>query len=138
MRRDLDEIRESIRLFEVEQAARSRSAAPFRGRRPPTRSRIAAGQKRRMATLTSRIYVTDPPIPGSLRDVRLRVLAMSLRELARRAGVSPNSVHRAERGHEAGDPNAVSGPTLRAIAAAVERQTGRRTRIDDVRAPRDA
>lgn len=134
---DLEEILRRLQAAEVAQAERSRAAAPHRGRRPPTRSRIAAAQRQRMRTIIARTYVTDPPIPGSLRDVRLGILAMTLRELARRAGVSANSIQRAERGQESGNPNAVSGPTLRAIAAVVERHTGKRTRVDDVRASRN-
>lgn len=134
--RDLASIRAAIHAFEEEQAEKSKAAAPTRGRRPMTRSRIAAAQLKRMQTLVARTYETDPPIPGTLRDLRLGVLAMSLRELGRRAGVSANSVHRAERGQEVGDPEAVSGPTLRAIASAVERLRGKRTRVDDIRAPR--
>lgn len=136
--RDLDEIRESIRLFEVEQAARSRAAAPMRGRRPPTRSRIDAAQKRRMATLAARTYRCNPPPEGSPRDLRLRVLACTTRELAKRAGVSSSTVNRAERGFEEGNPDAVGGPCLRKLANALERSTGRRVKIDQVRAPRDA
>lgn len=134
--RDLDEIREGIRRFEAAKAERSRAAAPTRGRRPATRSRIAAGQKKRMRSLVARTYLVNPPPEGSPRDLRLRVLALSTRELAKRAGISANTVSRAERAFEAGDADTVGGPHLRKLAAALERSTGRRVKITDVRAPR--
>lgn len=89
-----------------------------------------------MRALIARTYAVNPPPAGSPRDLRLRVLALSTRELAKRAGVSANTVSRAERAFEANLPDAVGGPHLRKLAAALERSTGRRVKITDVRARR--
>lgn len=139
MHRDLDAIRAGIARIEAENAQRSREAAERRARRRPlSRSALSNRQRARMAKVVADAYSSEHrPLPGSPRDVRLRILGMSLRELARRAGVSHNTVDRAERAFEAGDPDAVRGPYLRRLADGIERATGRRTKIDDVRAPRD-
>ena len=77
------------------------------------------------------------PLPGSLRDIRLRVLTISLRELADRAGLSHETVRRIEQNYEGTTSRPVSGPSQRRYAATLERLTGKRTRIDDVRGPTD-
>ena len=91
-----------------------------------------------MRRVIAETFENDPPPCGSPRHVRLAILRMSLRELARRAGVSHATIDRAERAFEAGNPNAVRGEYLRKHAAALERELGRRVKISDVRAnPRD-
>lgn len=136
-RPDLEAIYAAIARHEAEGAQRSREAAARRSQRAG-RPLSRDARRARMAKVIAETYASEhPPIPGSPRDVRLRVLAMSLRELARRAGLHHKTVIRAERAFEAGDPDAVSGPHLRKLADGIERSTGRRTRINDVRAPRD-
>jgi len=79
---------------------------------------------------------THRPLPGSPRDLRLRVLAASLREMAARSGLSHETVRRIEREFE--DPDArptVSNRTLYRYAATIERMTRRRTKVADLRSP---
>lgn len=106
-----------------------------RKRRRERDARLIEQQRRERLRRTNMRKVTreayqsaHAPLPGSALDVRLRVLGMSLRELARRADMHHKTVQRIEKG----DPT-VSGPSLRKYAAAIERLTNRRTRIDDVR-----
>lgn len=140
-RPDLESIYAAIARHEADNAERARKAADKRARRTRRRSReqIEASRKAAMAKVTRETYQSaHPPLPGSPRDVRLRILGMSSRELARRAGLHHTTVLKAERAFEAGNPDAVGGPSLRKLADGIERATGRRTRIDDVRAPRES
>ena len=125
---------EEMRAMREREYARQRRAAARRRRRERDAresERIRRERLRRshMRRVTREAYQgAHPPLPGSALDVRLRVLALSLRSLAARADLHPKTVHRIERG----DPT-VTGPTLRKYAAAVERLTRRRTRVSDVR-----
>lgn len=136
MPRDLDSIRAGIARFEAEQAERSKQAAAMRGKRAMPPLEIDGRRRAAMRRVISETLENDPPPCGSPRHVRLTILGASLRELAKRAELSHSTVDRAERGFEAGNPHAVSGPSLRKLAAALERSTGRRVKITDVRAPR--
>lgn len=137
MPKDLDSIREGIARFEAQQAERSKLAAARRSRRRMPPFEIDGRRRAAMRRVVADTFEHDPPPCGSPRHVRLAILRMSLRELARRAGVSHATIDRAERAFEAGNPNAVRGSNLRKHAAALERELGRRVKINDIRAPRD-
>lgn len=136
MPRDLDSIRAGIARFEAEQAERSRQAAASRKTRTMPPLKIDARRRAAMRRVIAETFEHNPPPAGSPRHVRLAILRMSLRELAKRAGISHATIDRAERAFEAGNPEVVTGPYLRKHAAALERELGRRVKISDVRASR--
>jgi predicted DNA-binding protein (UPF0251 family) len=137
-RYDVDAIRERMAEADCERLQRSRAGAErrrSRRRRSPARSSLDPLQRRQMARIIRETYQSaHAPAPGSLRDRRLRA-ALSLRELAVVALVSYETIRRAEIAAEAGDRSAISGPTWRSIAHALEKKTGRRVRLDDIRPP---
>jgi len=122
---------------ERQREAARRRAARRRERRRALDFGVDARRRAAMRRVIAETFEHDPPPADSPRYLRLAILGMSLRELAKRADVAHATVDRAERGFEAGDPDAVRGPNLRKIAAALERELGRRVKIDAVRAPRD-
>ncbi|MBB4663013.1 helix-turn-helix domain-containing protein [Conexibacter arvalis] len=123
---DADRLREHRR----KQAERDRRRR--QRRRDERNARISRSEACRRAqmrrTIRDAYQGEHAPVPGSPRDLRLRILALSLRELAARSDLSRTTVHRIERGD-----TSVTGPTLRQYAKTIERLTGRRTRFEDVR-----
>lgn len=130
----LAEIRAGVARQEAEQLRRSREAASRRRqRRPHTRSTIDKIQRSRMRRAIADMYASEhAPPAGSLRDRRLRA-ELSLRQLALLALVSHECIRRAEIASEQGDPNAVTGPVWRSIAHGLEKKSGRRVKLDDIR-----
>jgi len=132
----MPDVKTPEQMREARRRARAKAMRSQARRRQRERDARAAERQRRerlrrtnMRKVTREAYGSaHPPLPGSALDVRLRILGMSLRELARRADMHHKTVHRIE----SGDPT-VTGPTLRRYAHAIEALTRRRTRIDDVR-----
>lgn len=103
-------------------------------RRGGTLSRASAEARRlgHMKRISEREYATNPPKAGSARDIRLRAL-LSRDQVADLAGLSRETVLRAERASDAGSRDAVRATTWRALARGLSRGTGEKVRLTDIR-----